>query len=251
MTQDVSGWLNKLEQTFANSSGMVGERLADLMQHEQQLSMRHVERFKGYVAVMDAFFDFCLQTFQLAAKRDKAQWTGALSLLTAIHISTMWRFRSSYILFWKGYYVDGQGLLRAVFENAVQLSAFHKTIITITELSGLDLDVPTGANQPTNNELYRRMHDRAREIDSRVRRAIYAEESGLDPAVQDDIGMVLKILHLAVHKSKLSLVQHYTSWLRGERSLPIYPDYDENWASGYMNVSEFFAWMIVRLLPSL
>lgn len=251
MSQDVSSWLSKLEQAFAGSSGMVGQRLAELMKHEQDLSERHVTRFKGYVVVMDAFFDFCLQTFQLAARRDKTQWTDNLPLLTAIHISTMWRFRSSYILFWKGYYVDAQGLLRAVFENAIQLSAFQKGIIGITEVTGLDLGAPTGQDQPTSNELYRRMNDRARETDSKVRQAILGEGSGLDVAVQDDIGVVLKILHLAVHKSKLALVQHYTSWLRGERPLPIYPDYDENWASAYMNVSEFFAWMIVRLLPCL
>ena len=33
--------------------------------------------------------------------------------------------------------------------------------------------------------------------------------------------------------------------------MPIYPEYNEDWASGYMNVSLFFAWMLVRLLPFL
>lgn len=249
MPQDVAEWMTRIEKTFGGSSGMVGERLMELMKHEQALSERHVGRFKGYVAIMDAFFDFYIQTFQLIARRDKNQWLKALGLPTAIHIGTMWRFRSSYILFWKGYYVDAQSLLRAVFENALALCAYNKDVITSSELSGLEVDL--SGEQSNTDEMYRRMNKLASQTDAKVKKLIIGEESGLEASVRDDLGVVLRLLHIAVHKSKLNLVLHYPAWLRGERQMPIYPTYNENWASGYMNISQFFAWMLVRSLPFL
>ena len=95
MPVDVTEWMTRIEQTFGGS-GMVGERLMKLMEHEQGLSERHVGRFKGYVSIMDAFFDFYIQTFQLIGSRARNGWSEGLGLPTAIHLSTMWRFRSSY-----------------------------------------------------------------------------------------------------------------------------------------------------------
>jgi hypothetical protein len=248
MSVDVAEWMTRIEQTFGGS-GMVGERLMELMKHEQKLSEKHVGRFKGYVSIMDAFFDFYIQTFQLIGGRDRNKWDEALGLPTAIHIGTMWRFRSSYILFWKGYYVDAQSLLRAVFENALVLCAYNSSAITASELSGLEVDLSGG--QASTDEMYRRMNQLASQTDTKVKRLIIGEDSGLEASVRDDIAVVLRVLHIAVHKSKLNLVLHYTAWLRGERPMPIYPTYNEQWASGCMNVSLFFAWMLVRSLPFL
>lgn len=251
MAQDVGEWQKKIVDTFSDPSGMVGPRLAELMRHEQHLSERYVHKFAGYVRIMDAFFDFYIQTFQLACQRAKDQWSENLPLLTALHVGNLWRFRASYMVFWNGYYVEGQSLLRAVYENALHLCTFHKGLITVNELSGLEIGGGQAGAPADKEELYRRMNERSRETEAKVRKAIVGESSGLDAKTIEDLTILLRVLHIAVHKSKMNLVLHYSEWVQGEKPLPIYPEYSEEWPSGYMNVSQFMAWTVVRSLPYL
>lgn len=66
-----------------------------------------------------------------------------------------------------------------------------------------------------------------------------------------NLEIFLRLLHNAVHKCKLNLVRYYSPWVEGKRPFPLFPEYDEEYASIYANASQFIGWMIVRTLPLL
>jgi len=147
VNKNVAKWQKRIEDTFFGPSGVVGESIFKLKQNEDTLERRYVQNedtlfnllfkdFRGYAYLMDAFFGFYADTFELIKKRQERKWPNKISLITGIHVPTFWRFRASYIIFWKGYFVDAIDLLRSILENALTIIALNKDIITVENAFG-------------------------------------------------------------------------------------------------------------------
>lgn len=56
-------------------------------------------------------------------------------------------------------------------------------------------------------------------------------------------------MHNAVHKSKINFFHYYGDWISGKKGLPIFPHYNEDLASVYMNSCTWISWMLLKVLP--
>ena len=247
--EEVAAWQKRLEETFRGPTGIVGERLLKLEGVEHTLGTHLTSTFVGYLTLMDSFFDFYLESIHLTAARKKESWPEITPFVTATHITAFWRFRASYLIFWKGYFIDGLSLLRSVFENVLQIAALKHGCLKLDQVFG-GIKVDEAAELPPE-KVAKILRTNIIACDKAVRDKLIGEKSGLSADTQEDMFVFQEILHGAVHKSKLNLYRLFIPWVRGEKSLPIYPTYDEDAASLYMNPSQAIGWMVVRTLPLL
>lgn len=245
----IAKWQHRIEKKFCGELGVVGERLLKLKSIENQLAEELIKKFSGYVCLMDAFLDFYLETLQIVARRTSSKWIEVKAVMTGIHVPTFWRFRAGYIIFWDGYFIDALSLLRAIFENILQIVALEFGIISVDEVFG-KLKVENSRNL-TDNEIHRLIRKYTRNSDRNVRTQIIGEKSGLSSTAVEDLRVFERLLHSSVHKSKLDIVWYYGPWLRGERGLPLYPEYSEDRATLYINFSMFIGWMVSKTFPLL
>jgi len=241
---NITKWQRRIEKTFHGKLGIVGERLLKLESNEKLLAKKLTARFSGYVCLMDAFLDFYLETLQLLNSRKSSEWTKMQAVITGIHVPTFWRFRASYLIFLDGYLIDAASLLRAIFENTLQIVALKLEIISIDEVFG-KLKVEKSQNL-NDKEIYKLIRDYTIKSDNKVRAQLIGEESGLSSTAIDDLKVFVNLLHSFVHKSKFNIVRYYGPWVRGEHPLPLYPVYDEDHATLYINFSMFIGWMLSK-----
>lgn len=237
-------WQQRIEKTFCGQSGVVGERLLRLSLIENQLAKKLNYQFSGYLCLMDAFLDFYLETLQNVASRKSSKWTEAKAVITGIHVPTFWRFRASYLIYWDGYFIDALSLLRAIFENVLQIVALESGIISSDEVFG-KLKVEESQNL-TDDEIDKLIRKYTQKSYAKVRAHLIGHKSGLGSTAIKDLKVVEKLLHSSVHKSKLDIVWYYGPWVRGKRNFPIYPEYNEDRATLYINFSMFTAWMLSK-----
>jgi len=247
--EEIAAWQKRLQKTFKGPTGIVGERLLKLDGVEQAMGTQMTSTFLGYLILMDSFFDLWLESIELTAARKKETWPELTPFITATHITAFWRFRASYLVFWKGYFIDGLSLLRSVFENVMQVAALVQKVVTLNDVFG-GVTVEQAADLPAER-VAKIIRTNILNCDKAVRDQLIGEKSELSPEAQEDMFVLQNILHGAVHKSKLNLYRLFEPWVRGERSLPIYPTYDDDAASLYMNPSTGIGWMVVRTLPLL
>ena len=56
--ETITKWQERIEETFHGPKGIVGERLLDLNDIEDEVYSEIVSYYKGYVMLMDAFLGF-------------------------------------------------------------------------------------------------------------------------------------------------------------------------------------------------
>lgn len=248
-SEKVARWQSRIKKTFCGELGVIGEQLLKLKSVENQLAEELIERFSGYVCLMDAFLDFYLETIQNVASRKSSEWAEIKTVITGIHVPTFWRFRASCLIFWDGYFIDALSLLRAIFENILQIVSLESGIISIDEVFG-KLKVEESRDL-SDKEIHRLIRKYTRNSDRKVRTQIIGEKSGLSSTAVEDLKVFERLLHSSVHKSKLDIVWYYGPWLRGERGFPLYPEYSEDRATLYINFSMLIGWMLSKTFPLL
>ena len=245
----VAIWQRKLEETFIGPQGIVGERLLKFAEIEKEISHKVNQQFKGHDVLMESFLDFYLETLENVALRKKTMWPEIIKFFTAVHIATLWRFKSSFSLFWDGYFVEAISLQRAVFENALDMAALKLNIITIEQRLGKLTS--KDAEKLSDKEQAKLVRKYTSTNDKKVRENIIGNMSGLSANSQEDFEGFLRLRHNAVHKSTLNIFWVFGPWVRGERSLSLYPTYQVKPASLYVNLSLCNGWMVLRTLPLL
>lgn len=245
----ITKWQRRIEETFHGKSGIVGERLLKLDLNEKLLAKKLTVCFSGYMCLMDAFLAFYLETLERLTSRESSKWTKIKAVITGIHVATFWRFRASYLIFWDGYFIDAVSLLRGIFENILQIVALKLGLISIDEVFGkLKLEE---SETLTDEEIYKRILKYTKESDRKVRNKLIGKGSGLSLTAIEDLNIFERLLHSSVHKSKFNIVRYCWRWIRGEHPLPLYPIYDEDHATIYINLSMFIGWMLSKTFPLL
>jgi hypothetical protein len=242
--EELEKWIARVDETFRGPSKKV-EKLADV---EQRLRQELQEKFNFLIPLVDSFLDFYLETFESMKNRSKTDWSRMKAFFTSMHISTFWRFRSSYNLFWNGYYIDAASLLRAVFENVLQIAALQMGIISLDEILG---GVREDAKEISDEGLIKYIRELNKKLDGEIYVNLIGNRSGLTPEAQEEFERFMRLLHSAVHKCKTNIIWYYGPWVKGERAMPVFPEYTEELVRFYVIFSTYIAWMVVRTLPLL
>ncbi len=240
MQSELESKLGRLEDAFAGPNGVCGERVLALIEMEDRHSNALIGTFRGYVRLMDAFFDFFIQTMMESHKQPVPP------LLSAIYLSNFWRLRASHSAFWRGYYYDASALLRGVWENVLYVGAAAHGSIHLNEL----FELPSGIDVKDTEALSKALHRRNQSVDSKIRSVMIGKDSGLDQAHQSTLRMVYRILHKHVHRSEFNVSDVADRLLRGE-TVGLFPKLDLDRASTFANITQLIAWSSVRLLPLL
>lgn len=167
--KSVAKWLKRIEDTFSGPTGVVGESILRLEVRETELFNSLFKTFSGYVRLLDAFLGFYVETLELIGKRRDQKWPDKIPVITAFHIPTLWRFRASNIVFWKGYCIDAVGLLRGVLENALSIIALNKGVITMENAFA---DVPIQRIKNGDTDWQERIRRGIRKTDNKVCEAL-------------------------------------------------------------------------------
>ncbi len=190
---------------------------------------------------MDAFFDFCIQTFREAFKNpDKIDPTDISAF-----VATFWRFRSSYNIFWDGYYFEAASLLRAAYENILHYGALHNGYISRSQLW---IRPEPGESK---NDFIRRSRIENIEVERLVRSHMIGPESGLDDDTQEKFRTFLFMLHQHVHRSRTTSVFLLGDAITDGRGISIMPRLDLEKTKHYGTVATFLSWCFFRLLTTI
>lgn len=243
----ITKWQEKIEENFHGPKGIVGERLLNLMDIEDEVHSEIVNFYKGYVRLMDAFLDFYMESIDSLSSRKANDWSSKNVLITVFHIATFRRFRASYQLFWRGYFIDGMSLLRAIFENVLQIVSINNGLISVDDVFGnLKIEDSKGISI---EEMQKTIRKNILEIDKKVNENLIGEKSGLSEATKSGLHNFIRQLHNSVHKSKTFILHYYEPWIKGEKPMPKYPTFDMELASLYLAHSTNIGWMCTRILP--
>jgi hypothetical protein len=240
VSAEIVRWQTRLADTFRGPNGLIGERLCLLQEAERAAEREGLTNYGGYSIAADAFFDFAIQSLGFLAKP-----MGVYHIIrTPLLVATVSRLRSSYVLFWKGYWFDGASLLRGIFENVVHLCAAAQGWFDISsrfDVEGIDLSQDFLAIAKERHKL--RI---AREAN--VTSRIYGKKSGLTEDDQREIAELVKMMHSHVHETEMHLIHLATEVKRSRTPASVFPAWDNHQASHYGHISLFLAWSVARLL---
>lgn len=245
---DSEKWMKNLKTEFYDHTGMLqNTNYLKLISNENSLEKDlKANYFYGFSQLMPAFFCFCLQTYDNIANRKLENIPEKNILFNLISIPTFWRFRAGYIIFWKGYYISGAGLLRAVFENMLTIIAVENEFISEkdTFMYYSDLSIDEKLN-------YREIERRVQRRDAIIHNIFFGENSKLSDESKEIIKeQIVKNLHNSVHKSSNAIALYARDWLMGD-SFPIFPRYHQDLSRLYSNIACLIGWIFLRTLPLL
>ncbi len=245
----VQKWQDKIIETFKGPSNICGEKIFILKKEEDKIKNFLLKNLKGFFFIMDAFFDFSIETLQNLTKIKRLKWPKKAPIITVIQVVTFWRFRASYIAFYNGYYIDATSLLRAIYENVLLIAALRLNLIEIDDVFGkLKIEDSKEFSEKEIENLIRKYN---RESESKINSYFFGKGSGLSSFAKKHLKIFKMNLHNSVHKCKVNFFYYYGNWSKRQKNLPIFPEYNEDLASFYTNSCMFIAWIVLRTLPFL
>lgn len=235
-----ANWQRQLERAFRGSDDKFAPWVRGIAQAEADIEDTGPQAFQGFRVVGEACLDFAIESLDVLAHPP-----GTYHILrTPLLVASVSRLRSSYVLFWKGYYFDSASLLRGVFENAIHLCA------DAHEWADLGVRTNPGAidlKQPPN-AVAKQMHARRLKHDKNVMARVYGAESGLGAGDQEEIKLLVNVLHSQVHHTEMHMAYLVTEVQSSRKPASVLPRWDSRAASHYPNVMMALGWMFARLL---
>jgi hypothetical protein len=246
--KDSKEWLNRLTTEFYDASGfLLGTNYLDLINNEKILENDLKSNYYyGFSKLMPAFFNFCIDTYLYLTNQKIKNLPYKNILYNIIHIPTFWRFRASYLIFWKGYYVSAAELLRGVIENLFTIIAVENKLIP-------EKDAVMYYSDMKENEkiTYKEIEKRIRKRDDIIKNVLYGKDSKLSPKTKKIIEeIIIKSLHNCVHKSNNAIALYTRDWINGA-PFPTIPRYHQDLSRLYLNLAFLFGWIFTRTLPLL
>ena len=236
--------LNRIQETFRGPSGYSGDRVL-LLREREQFHFESLFRIKGaYAIVTDAFIDFSAQTIEEAFKHSPQP----SAFRFAFFIASLQRFRSSYNIFWDGYYFDAASHLRALFENLLNYGALINGFITEQEL----FEGPQIANFDglTFKQKQKAVYKHQTDLAMKVRSLMIGSLSGLSLADQEHLDQIVRFLHSHVHRAESTQFKIVRDTIN-QQPISFLPILDEQSADYYIAISVMTCWAITRILPFL
>ncbi len=250
---DVQEWQDRLEAVFSGPSNIVGERLSEIIEMETEHKLHMVREYRGHRFLSDSFFDFYIETFQVARnwvnKNGFPDDAPNYSTLIVIYVTIFRNLRAAENLFLLGYPLNGYALLRNVKDQAIFLGAIANGITSLSDILGY-----YGSTDPkskmTLEEFKKRRYD-ARKEETRVLNIMLRKESGLKSDLQYELTLWEDLFNLEVHGSRFTWAFELKKWLIDKKPLSMGPKPIENASSMYMNRVSEIEWLILRTFPFL
>jgi len=202
-------------------------------------------RYKGYLALSDAFKCLFLETVELINTECQPKVTNPLSESYALFVPRLVHsFKSlcgSERLAIKGYPYHAYTILRNTFDNLVLLSAALQGMTDFYSIEGIKVGQEF---DPRSSKKLRK------NVEFEVRRLMTGSKSGLDQATIKELEQWDALFDYEVHGARLSLADTQL-WMRGQTPLPVLPEFQEDAFAIFMNRYCEIAWLTHRLLPLL
>lgn len=205
---------------------------------------KEILRFKGYLALSDAFKCFFLETVEAFNRTVKPPTDQPLSPYFGILIPRLARNFTALCgaerAAIRGYPFQGYTVLRNVFDSALHTSAALQGIVDLYAVEGIEQGV---AFDKDNVKRLRK------KTEFEANRRMTGETSGLTASTISELKIWDDLFDYETHGGRLSLTQAM-GWMQGQAPLHLLPQYDEKAWVLFMNRSTEVQWMWHRLLPN-
>ena len=212
---------------------------------EEQKHQEAILKYKGYLALSDAYKCFFLETIELINTVSHSEITSPLSEFYAIFVPRLLHNFQSLCgaerVAISGYPYLAYTLIRNTFDNIILTSACLQEITDFYSIEG----VTPGKNPDIKSVKKLR---KATEFD--IRKKMTGNQSGLKQETIDEILKWDELFDFEVHGARLSLGQAM-NWMKGTEPLPIVPKFDEIQFALFLNRYCEVGWMVHRLVPAL
>jgi len=244
----VSEWQKRLEDHFT-VNGVIGGHLLDVMHREGRVGSVIV-KFRGQMALIDSFQSFFVETLESAigsiAKNGWPEKATNYPTVLAWYLTLFRRYRACQILFTKGYPLDGYALMRDIKDRAILTAGVVHNMTSFPQILGT-----VDSTYADPDEFLKKTTAARRKEESRIRRRILGDKSGLTRDTVFELRQWENLFHLEVHSGILSLAQQIRRLAHGIEVATIGPTLERDALAMFMNRSAEVGWLIVRLLPYL
>lgn len=200
-------------------------------------------KYKGYLALSDAFKCLFLETVELLNTECPPKAYLSLSESYALFVpGIVYNFISlcgAERLAIKGYPYHACTLLRNTFDNLVLASAALQKITDFASIEGIQ------AGKRFNARASKKLR---KDTEFEVRKNMTGAHSGLSQTTIDQLAKLDTLFDYEVHGGRLSLTDA-EAWMKGQGHLPVLPVFREISFAMFMNRYCEVAWMTHRLLP--
>lgn len=202
-----------------------------------------VLKYRGYLALSDAFKCFFLETVELLNVACRPKVKQPLSEFYGIFMPRVAHSFQSLCgaerLALRGYPYHAYTLLRNTFDNLLLTSAALQKITDFYSIEGVE------PGKPVNLAAVKKLR---KNTEFNARRQMTGDQSGLNKTTIDELAMWDDLFDLETHGARLSLADSQ-GWLKGLEPLPVLPVFRENQFAMFVNRFCEVGWMAHRLLP--
>jgi hypothetical protein len=228
---------------ISEHNGIVYGRIRLLFEEEEKHAKAAL-KYKGHLALSDAFKCFFLETVELCNLEYRSTIRTPLSEFYAIFlprlVHSFQTLCGSERVAVRGYPHHGYTLLRNLFDNVVLTSAALQKITDFYSIEGVD------PNKAIDLKLAKKLR---KATEFAVRKKMTGDSSGLSPQVVADLAKWDELFDRETHGGQLSMAQAM-GWMRGERPLLVLPQFDESMFALFTNRFAEIGWMTHRLIPA-
>ncbi|MGF6648995.1 hypothetical protein [Paraburkholderia sp. GAS82] len=218
---------------------------ARLVFDEEQNHKQAILRYRGYLALSDAFKCFFLETVELVNTVSRPKVTAPLSEFYGIFVPRLAHGFQSLCgaerIAICGYPYHAYTLLRNTFDNLALTSAALQKIADFYSIEGIT------PGKPLDIAAMKRLR---KDTEFEVRRKMTGSLSGLTQETRDELAQWDALFDFEVHGARLSLAGA-KGWMKGREPLPILPRFEEEQFALFMNRYCEVGWMLHRLTPAI
>jgi hypothetical protein len=205
--------------------------------------LQETKRFRGYLALSDAFKSFILETTEAFNVDLRPRIQAPLSEFHAIFVPRLifaWQsLCGAERLALHGYPLQAYATTRNVFDSLQALSAALQGLVDFYATEGV---------VPGQNFDLAQVKKLRRRTETEVSLLMSGSKSGLSQATIAELAVWDEMFNYEVHGARLSLAGAI-SFMKGQASLPLVPSFKESDFAMFMNRYCEIAWMLHRLVP--
>lgn len=250
---DVAEWQKRLEDTFSTDN-IIGKRLMTIINMEKAYGQCVVQKFRGYRVLTDSFFDFYMETLQVASDwlqvHDISHDAPSYPTVFLLYVVNFRSLRAVENLFLCGYPIDGYALLRDVKDRAIFIGAIMNRLSSFNALY-IGKRATGEGTEPFTRKEYEKIREQRKKEEHVVLNQMLRSKSGLSKEHVTEIRQWEQLFHEEVHGSRFTYFMEGGPWLKGERNLLLGPLPKDSTISMYINRSNEICWMLLRTLPFL
>lgn len=238
---------DRMLEVSGHGTTVVGVRAGELMDNAEEAAFAAIyTELSGVIGINDCFLDFYLSSLEEVANEINRtrQRLEPRDFLAFSHMEALHRFRAAHLLMQRGHYTEAIDLCRGIWETVLAVIAVARGIVSVEELFG--------GKGPRDREMddqeRRTIIQLAMAADSKIQNSLLWNSPTLSESAKEHIRGMVRIMHTAVHKSRLSLLYILQTWYDGTNPIPLLPQFDMKFAQVCGNILLFNAWCLARTL---